>query len=213
METLNKHQLRTEATKRKLLKSARRVFARDGFEASRIDDIASDAGFTRGAFYAHFETKEELFLALLEDEAARRVKELRELLLNETGDAARLEAIRRFYAEQVSNESWCILLLEFKLYALRRVKQRKRLAKAHRRVRDNVTFQALQGLIPQAMHKDPSHKDRARLAFEALLCGLVLQRAYDPESLTVKEAKDLLGAYFDALVPATCGKAAARASR
>src|SRR5437764_12953955 len=67
--SLNKHQQKTEETRHKLLKSAQKVFARVGFEAASIQDIAKDAGHTRGAFYAHFGCKEDLFFALLEHEA------------------------------------------------------------------------------------------------------------------------------------------------
>src|SRR5215475_2261477 len=74
----NKHQQRTEATRQALLDSARRIFARDGFEACRIEDLAGATGHTRGAFYAHFRTKEDLFFALLEQEAERRVVQIRD---------------------------------------------------------------------------------------------------------------------------------------
>src|SRR5260370_21383540 len=57
---------RTETTRRKLLAAAERIFARDGFEAARLEDIAAGAGYTRGAFYANFGGKEEIFFALLE---------------------------------------------------------------------------------------------------------------------------------------------------
>ena len=80
---LTKHQQRTEATRRALLRSARRIFARDGFEASRIEDIAAAIGHTRGAFYAHFKTKEDLFFVLLEEEGKRRLGEVRSVV----GDA------------------------------------------------------------------------------------------------------------------------------
>jgi AcrR family transcriptional regulator len=65
----NKHQQKTEATRRKLLEAALQVFSRDGFEAARIEDIAAESGYTRGAFYANFDTKEDLFFALLEEQA------------------------------------------------------------------------------------------------------------------------------------------------
>src|SRR5579872_2762536 len=76
----NKHQQRTEATRQALLDSARRIFARDGFEACRLEDIAAATGHTRGAFYAHFRTKEDLFFALLEREAEARVEQIRTAL-------------------------------------------------------------------------------------------------------------------------------------
>ncbi len=66
---VNKHQQKSEATRRKLLEAALRIFVRDGFEAARLEDIAKESGHTRGAFYANFDTKEDLFLALLEQQA------------------------------------------------------------------------------------------------------------------------------------------------
>ncbi|MBI4308590.1 MAG: methyltransferase domain-containing protein [Chloroflexi bacterium] len=53
-------------TRGKLLDAASRVFARDGYEAATVDDIVKDAGYSKGAFYVHFQTKEEVFLALLD---------------------------------------------------------------------------------------------------------------------------------------------------
>jgi AcrR family transcriptional regulator len=48
-------------TRERILKSARRLFNRSGFAAVTIDEIMADAGLTRGGFYNHFETKEELY--------------------------------------------------------------------------------------------------------------------------------------------------------
>src|SRR5579872_6765002 len=62
--TVSRQQLRTETTRRKLLGAAERIFARSGFEAARLEDIAALAGYTRGAFYANFEGKEDIFFAL-----------------------------------------------------------------------------------------------------------------------------------------------------
>src|SRR6266404_7451504 len=64
---------RTAATRRKLLAAAKRIFAQQGFEAARLEDIAAGAGYTRGAFYANFEDKEEIFFALLEEWVRQRI--------------------------------------------------------------------------------------------------------------------------------------------
>jgi len=80
MSAPNKHQQRTEQTRRKLLEAGLRIFVRDGFEAARIEDIAAASGHTRGAFYANFETKEDLFLALLEQQSVKRITELHAIL-------------------------------------------------------------------------------------------------------------------------------------
>src|SRR5260370_14549475 len=60
----SRQHLRTAATRRALLEAAMNVFVRDGFEASRIEDIAAEAGRSRGAFYVNFSNKAEAFFAL-----------------------------------------------------------------------------------------------------------------------------------------------------
>ena len=53
-------------TRQRLLDSGRAVFSRKGFVAATVEEIAESAGFTRGAFYANFKDKNELFWALVE---------------------------------------------------------------------------------------------------------------------------------------------------
>ena len=55
---------RLEHTRSLLLDAAEEVFAEKGFGAATLDDIAHTAGYTKGAIYKHFATKEDLFLAL-----------------------------------------------------------------------------------------------------------------------------------------------------
>lgn len=55
---------RLERTRSLLLDAAERVFSEKGFTAATLDDIAFAAGYTKGAIYKHFTTKEELFLAV-----------------------------------------------------------------------------------------------------------------------------------------------------
>jgi AcrR family transcriptional regulator len=56
---------RRELTRTALIDSARHAFAQKGFEGASLDEIAADAGFTRGAIYKHFDNKEDLFLAVM----------------------------------------------------------------------------------------------------------------------------------------------------
>ncbi len=58
-------QKRSETTHARLLDSALKQFAANGFEATSVDDICAEAGVSKGAFYHHFESKQALFLALL----------------------------------------------------------------------------------------------------------------------------------------------------
>src|SRR3984893_6479853 len=76
----SRQQARTAATRRKLLLAAEQTFARDGYEAARLEDIAARAGYTRGAFYANFDSKEDIFFALLEQSISGRIEQINSLL-------------------------------------------------------------------------------------------------------------------------------------
>ncbi len=56
-----------------MLDAAKRIFAQQGFEAARLEDIAAGAGYTRGAFYANFKSKEDIFFALFEEWVGERI--------------------------------------------------------------------------------------------------------------------------------------------
>jgi len=59
-------QQRSEETRTQLMNSAVKLFSSHGFNAASVDDICKDAGVSKGAFYHHFESKQALFLALLD---------------------------------------------------------------------------------------------------------------------------------------------------
>ena len=59
-------QQRSEETRTKIMDSAVKLFSSHGYNASSVDDICKEAGISKGAFYHHFESKQMLFLALLD---------------------------------------------------------------------------------------------------------------------------------------------------
>jgi len=197
-----KHQQRTEATRRALLGAALRIFARDGFEASRIRDIADATGHTRGAFYAHFSSKEDLFFALFEQQAGDRLRDLRSMLERCADAEGRLGALRKFYVARASDRQWAMLSLEFKLFALRHPKLRARLARTHRRIRESLKIETISKMIPELMKTGREAREVRRVALEAVLNGLVLEHAYDPEAISQAQATAVLARMFDVLMAA-----------
>src|SRR5574342_123030 len=59
-------QQRSEETRTKIMESAIKLFSNQGYNKASVDDICTEAGISKGAFYHHFESKQELFLALLD---------------------------------------------------------------------------------------------------------------------------------------------------
>jgi AcrR family transcriptional regulator len=66
---------RRARTRAQLLEAAARVYARRGFDGATLDEIADEAGFTKGAVYDHFGSKEKLLLALLDEHLAAQIGE------------------------------------------------------------------------------------------------------------------------------------------
>jgi AcrR family transcriptional regulator len=195
----NKHQQRTEETYRKLIAAGLRIFARDGFEASRIEDIAAEAGHTRGAFYANFDTKEDLFFALLEQQAAERVGRMQAILDKvQTRDEA-LQALRKFYLERAGDRQWVLMTLEFKLFALRHGNPRAKWAAIHQRIRASLKLESMEKLLGYN-ERSPGATRLKKVVCEVMLSGLVLEHAYDPKRVSQEETVALLGQFFDLMV-------------
>jgi AcrR family transcriptional regulator len=191
----NKHQKRTEATKRKLLQSALRIFVRDGFEAARIDEIAAAAGYTRGAFYAHFQSKEDLFFAMLESESRRNIERVSKALESCQTEEERIQTLREYYVKRAADRQWAILILEFKLYALRHPKLRAKLAETFRSIRTKMKLEGLRTF------ECPPHNERlVKVMLHTALMSIALETAYDPENISEAEAEDVLRRIFDFVI-------------
>src|SRR5476649_2370447 len=69
-----------DATCEKLFEAAARVFEEQGIGGASIETIAAAAGFSRGAFYSNFKSKDELIIAMLENHVEQSIRRSRELL-------------------------------------------------------------------------------------------------------------------------------------
>jgi AcrR family transcriptional regulator len=121
-----------------LLAAARRVFLERGYYAATLDQIADEAGFSKGAVYSRFASKADMFLALLEDRIAERAAQNARLAgeLAGTGDFAALLDL----AEQAERDApgWRLLVTEFRVHAARDPELNRRYAALHARTVDGV---------------------------------------------------------------------------
>jgi AcrR family transcriptional regulator len=122
---------RLERTRSLLLDAAEEVFAEKGFTPASLDDIARAAGYTKGAIYKHFATKEDLFLAVSDRYWRRYFDNFADVLAAATEvGAPELDAIGQRW-RQLSNDrgaEHAALGHEFTLYLLRNPEARERVA-------------------------------------------------------------------------------------
>ena len=191
---------RTLATRRKLLDAAKRIFAKDGFEAARLEDIAAGAGYTRGAFYANFKSKEDIFFALFEEWVGQRIETFTDAIRRHTNPAEKLAAMRTHYAELAKDRRLVLISLEFKLFAMRHPEAHARLRSRHRRIR--ATFGELFSEVMAALGKTvPIAYPAASACLGAVSQGLMLEQLLDPKTLSNEDVRQVLGLFFDSIFP------------
>ncbi len=192
---------RTRATRRRLLDAAKRIFAQDGFEAARLEDIAARAGYTRGAFYANFESKEDIFFALLEEWVNERIESITVDLRRHSDPEAKLAALRAHYADLAKDRRLVLISMEFKLFALRHPEAHTRLRSRHRRIR--ASFGELFAEIMDALgRKIPVAYPAASACLSVLSQGLLLEHLLDPKTLSDGDVRRVLGLFFDSIFQA-----------
>src|SRR4029453_5004423 len=128
---------RREETRRKLMDSALGVFARNGYERATVDEILREAGFSKGAFYVHFEAKEDIFWAMLEERMNHLQQTFREAADPDLPVSQNLAIIlRTIFSQNRDDPLWSALFMEFAAHASRNKKVRDQLAAMHRSWRD-----------------------------------------------------------------------------
>jgi AcrR family transcriptional regulator len=170
-------------TRDALIDAAARVFARQGFHGASLDEIAEAAGFSKGAIYSNFDSKEDLFLQVLDHHDRQQRAALAEALARGSTLEERLRSLGEWFDRMVEEErDWSLLTLEFSMYAARNPSLREALAAHHRQskeaVADLIERQSADLGFPLA--DDPG---RLAQAVQALGTGISIHRLVDPEAM------------------------------
>jgi AcrR family transcriptional regulator len=188
---------RSALTRERILSSAQKIFVRDGFEAAKLEDIASDAGYTRGSFYRNFTNKEELFVAVAGKQIAAHVSIAVDAVRSKSGVKPKVQELLQKLASTPESRDWAILMIEFSLFVLRHPDQKKYLLSLYDPLIKG-TEAVLRDLYTEAGH-DPSHPlSVIGIGFYALIQGLLLQEMLNGKLVTPKVTEDRLKAYLHA---------------
>ena len=191
-----------DQTRARLLDAAEKVFVERGFHAASVDDVADEAGYSKGAVYSNFENKDELFLAVLERRVDSRA------LAIETGVSAdqpiadqAVQAGNAFLEVFLEQSQWSLLLMEFGTYAVRHPELRERYAARSRRMQT-----AMAGLIDKhldalGLRAPVSSEDLATILF-ALGHGFLMAKLTEPDTVPDSLFSDALLLMLGGLQPA-----------
>jgi AcrR family transcriptional regulator len=166
---------RSAQTRVELMDAAQRRFFEAGYHATALDDVAIDAGYTKGAVYSTFGSKAGLFLALFDDIVDRRLAATRAII--DGGDSGSEASLQALAAQPVDerNARFLLLSIEFWVHAAREPAVMEAFAERYRRLRASLAE-----LAPADSPIDPQ---RWALVTLALSNGFALERLIDPDGV------------------------------
>lgn len=178
-------------TRADLLTAAADVFARHGYHGTSVDMVAEAAGYTKGAVYSNFDSKEDLFLALLEarlEDSLQSMQDVMDTAAPEDRPAAfgqRRDEIAQWEPQ------WFLLEAEFELYAARNPEVRERIAKRQQQTRE-VIEDALRRHIDELGLKPAYPVEELAKLIVAAGDGMSLMALNNPEGTDTSELMRIL---------------------
>ncbi|MFE9040285.1 TetR/AcrR family transcriptional regulator [Streptomyces sp. NPDC012421] len=174
---------RRPRTRAALLKAALETFAEHGFHATTIEQICERAGYTRGAYYSNFASKEELFLALFDEHSERTVRRLAEAIDALAAEEYTLARLAELAATVEPDErDWYLVTTEFTLHAIRDPQAAWVLARHDERLRAELA-RGLTLVLRRAGRELTVDADRFARLLIALREGGLAQSYVEPEAL------------------------------
>jgi AcrR family transcriptional regulator len=191
---------RLALTRDRLLAAAATVFAQRGYHAASVEEVASEAGYSTGAVYHHFNGKEDLFLALFEEHVAERIRDYTETF--DRGRDAEQQArggADRWMAFLREEPAFFPLYIEFWAAAIRDPKLRRRFTARLGAFRDTFASQIEQGAEDAGVELPPEFAQRFGIVINALGNGMALEKLADPDGVPDELLGDALALIFEGL--------------
>jgi AcrR family transcriptional regulator len=195
---------RREQTRQELVSAAEACFVSRGFHASSVDEVAERAGYTKGAVYSNFASKEDLFFAVYE----RRVEQL----LTEVAPGLRQLGAERAFDELAAgamhrrdpDDGWRAVFFEFWAHVVRHPELRERFAAIHARFLEPLA-EAVQQLADDRGQTLPSEVTASQVAaaWNAMEVGLNLERLTQPQTVDRALARRMGRLLLDAVLDTT----------
>jgi AcrR family transcriptional regulator len=186
-------------TRERLVETAYQLFMSDGYNATSLDKVAAEAGFSKGAVYSNFATKHELGLAVIDVLHQDRAQSLASAVSDAETVDDRLDAFAKWAEENIGDVGWTALEVEFAT-SNRRVPGVNQALAGRRRELTAAIADLIEQQATDLEIELPVPAEDAAVQLLSLGVGLGVQRAFDPE-LPVSSLVDLLRSYLERAAP------------
>jgi AcrR family transcriptional regulator len=180
-----KQQEKSRQTMEELMASAVELFGTQGFASTSVAEITEHAGYAKGSFYRHWNSKDELFLQIVE----RKFRQYRATRHDRVQRAADLREamniIWDFLETIVADRNWSAIFLEFTIHAATNESLRQMLNRSDYRLSDRVFADLVRDHVTSGY---PPEKIGALNT--ALFEGFLIHRALGTETLSLAEVRE-----------------------
>ena len=169
------------------MEAATSIFARSGFDRATVDEIVREAGFSKGAFYVHFDSKDDLFWAMLEERIFHQLQTFRQAVDHAKPIADNVSTILDAVLGLAREDPlWLPLFLEFGAHAARNEGVRRRLSTMYERWREIIVDVLSASREAGRMRKDVDPEFMATVLI-AVVEGSIIQSHLAPERVRLQD--------------------------
>jgi AcrR family transcriptional regulator len=188
-----------DQTRERLLDAAQALFMAKGFVGASVEDIAQEAGYTRGAFYSNFDSKAELLVELLRRDHEAMEVDLR-AIFEATASREVMEArVMTFYSRLPQDNKMFLLWVEAKLLAARDARFRTRFNAFMKEKRERLAAY-IEEFSTRVGTPLPIAPDLMALGLMGLCDGVQFLATADPQHVTPTVVEAVLGRFFARVV-------------
>ena len=195
---------RREQTRQELLTAAEACFVTRGFHATSVDQVAEQAGYTKGAVYSNFSAKEDLFFAVYQRRVEHALTEVTPGLRQAGPEHALNWLATSMIERRDRDDGWLAVFIEFWAHVLRHPELRDRFAAIHASFLEPLA-DAVRQLADDRGLTLPADVTASQvvLAWNAMEVGLGLERLTQPQTVDVVVARRMGWLLLDAVLGTT----------
>ena len=188
-----------DRTTQRLLAAAQKLIANRGLSDASLEDIAEEAGYTRGAFYSNFSSKGDLFIELLRRDHEATNAQLRALRDDSLPLDRIQQGIREIYTQMYSTNDSFMIWTEARMLAARDAKFRVKLDALLVEKRAEVA-ELIEYFYRRAGIASPLAPPTLAMGFNSLFEGVKLTMLSSPGELTSEDAESVLRLFVESLM-------------
>ena len=183
-------------TRKRLIESAKKVVARRGYHGASLEEVAEEAGYSRGAVYSNFENKEDLFFACIDEILEKWESDLRQVFETDEDPLKQAYEAGKIFDEVFGeNLEWFVAFIEFCCKVAKMPKLRKKVA-TRLTAMNQVSGKIVEAYAEELGLPMPAPAEQLSFVSQSITVGFALRKLVDPENFPVEVHQSIQANYY-----------------